>query len=232
MIVKKIIKISILIFGLLPFISWVYLYATVGLGVHVKDPLSLTLGYTTFASIPILLIFYISNIFRNSTVAKNDRAIWIVFMVLASSVIFPFYWYFHIWKDVEKPLAAQKENEIISTKRPVSKPRNYNTLFKKSLLVIYLLALISEILVVLILLNVGQNIWFRFFEISSLLLFFALMIFFIVDILRNAGLKNDQRTLWVVLVIIAHTISIPLYWYLHIWHQPEVKKMPSDLQNP
>ena len=60
-----------------------------------------------FLLIPVLWIFYIVVIIRNTTVAKNLKFLWILMLVSFHFVAFPIYWYFLMWRN-----EPQIESEI------------------------------------------------------------------------------------------------------------------------
>lgn len=61
--------------------------------------------------------------------------------------------------------------------------------------------------------------FFFLFGIFSL----ALIIFYLVHITRNDYLDIEKKFLWTVIVITLSTISMPIYWYTHIWNEKSKK---------
>lgn len=46
-----------------------------------------------------LYIFYIIHVVQDKSATSNDRVMWILLIVFLSNLVYPFYWYFRIWKD-------------------------------------------------------------------------------------------------------------------------------------
>lgn len=61
-----------------------------------------------------------------------------------------------------------------------------------------------------------------FFTIQflTILLLFGLIYRYISDIRKNATLDKDASTKWIAGLILAHIVAVPIYWYLHIWKNP------------
>lgn len=51
------------------------------------------------------------------------------------------------------------------------------------------------------------------------LIYLGLGIFYLVHIVQNKSLDNEKRILWVIVLIILNGISMPVYWYVHIWRE-------------
>ena len=41
----------------------------------------------------------------------------------------------------------------------------------------------------------------------------------IVHLLLVTRYKDDDKALWILLLVIANVVALPLYWYLNIWRQ-------------
>jgi hypothetical protein len=54
-------------------------------------------------------------------------------------------------------------------------------------------------------------------HVGTMLLMFALMVFYIVHVFKNAALKDDRRVLWAVVLFMGLPFSAPIYWWLFIW---------------
>ena len=48
-----------------------------------------------------LLIFYITNVFRNDMVTKDKKILWVVLLIFGNMIAMPIYWYIYIWKEPE-----------------------------------------------------------------------------------------------------------------------------------
>lgn len=59
----------------------------------------------------------------------------------------------------------------------------------------------------------GLHIAFMIFSV-------ALVGFYIVHAMRNRALSDTRKLIWIILFIFGAMISMPVYWYLHIWKVP------------
>lgn len=223
---KKSVKIALLIIALLPYITIGLLYAILGPNGSTKDPFLVTLGVLMFLSIPFQWIFYISNVFRNRTVAREQRAFWVVLLFFGHIAVFPFYWYLHIWKDkdVEKvpgqtmaPTVTNHVEERVVKKKALS--------YK---LIVLFLNLLPWIL--------GVSAFFLFlygplygpysntYYVLAILAFIALICvtgFSIVEMYRDKRVARNLRALWAVVLIAGAPLSFFIYWYLYIWRDSQ-----------
>lgn len=53
------------------------------------------------------------------------------------------------------------------------------------------------------------------------LFYVGLGIFYIVQVVQNNLLDTEKKLLWVAVIIILNAITMPLYWYFHIWKEPK-----------
>ena len=49
-------------------------------------------------------------------------------------------------------------------------------------------------------------------------------VIYIYHILNNSRLSEAQRISWVLLLITTAALAMPVYFYLHIWHEPPLRK--------
>lgn len=56
------------------------------------------------------------------------------------------------------------------------------------------------------------------------LFYIGLGIFYLVHIIQNSSLDTEKKILWVVVLITLNGISMPFYWYVHLWNE----KSPSN----
>ena len=54
-------------------------------------------------------------------------------------------------------------------------------------------------------------------HVGTMLLMFALAVFYIVHVFKNAALKDDRRVLWAVVLFMGLPFSAPVYWWLFVW---------------
>ena len=60
--------------------------------------------------IAALTVFYIVDIFRNSRVDKDKKALWAIVIFMGNIIAMPIYWYMYFWKEqpaADAPLPAQ-----------------------------------------------------------------------------------------------------------------------------
>jgi uncharacterized membrane protein len=65
------------------------------------------LGWLAYISLVSLIILCVVNVYKNDSVAKNQRVLWIVLLIAGNVVIFPFYWYRHIWHEPKEYIYLQ-----------------------------------------------------------------------------------------------------------------------------
>jgi len=115
---KKLAKIFLLLVSLLPIIFVISFIILFQLGILVnynEEPypvfghfinVDAVPGFVvffgiTFISIPCMLIFYITDVWRNSRVAKNQKALWTVVLLAVWQLAFPVYWYLYLWRQTK-----------------------------------------------------------------------------------------------------------------------------------
>lgn len=58
----------------------------------------------------------------------------------------------------------------------------------------------------------------------------ALMVIFIINATQNPLVSSDMKILWILLLVLAGTVTFPIYWYLYI--RPDHTPPPVPPQNP
>lgn len=51
------------------------------------------------------------------------------------------------------------------------------------------------------------------------LLYLGLIIFYLVHTVQNKFLDTEKRFLWITVLLLLNGISMPVYWYMHIWKE-------------
>ena len=51
----------------------------------------------------------------------------------------------------------------------------------------------------------------------TMLILFGLLIFYVVNVFRNALIESDKKVLWLIVIFFGNIIAMPVYWYIHIW---------------
>jgi hypothetical protein len=124
---KKLAKLALLLPVFLFFITWILLVTVYDGHVEFPHPLAYV-GLVAFGSIPLQWAFYITNVFRNKGITTTaQKVIWTWFLLGGSMLMFPFYWYFHIWKDEEsqdeaasQPVEIRKKRASILSSKPTT----------------------------------------------------------------------------------------------------------------
>jgi hypothetical protein len=96
---KRFVKILLLILNLLPFIFSFLGITIVGLAKIHAGMFFTILGILTIISIPSLIVFYVIDVLRNASIVQNKKAAWVFFLIFMNVIVFPIYWYFHIWHE-------------------------------------------------------------------------------------------------------------------------------------
>jgi len=63
---------------------------------------------------------------------------------------------------------------------------------------------------------------FRLFFLLMMGLFvlsIGLLIYFIVQVVRNKKMDSTERAIWILVFVLGGAISYPIYWYLKIWKE-------------
>jgi hypothetical protein len=53
----------------------------------------------TMLWVVVLLVVFMSNIFKNSQITKNKKMLWVAVLFFGNIIAAPIYWYLHIWSD-------------------------------------------------------------------------------------------------------------------------------------
>lgn len=195
-----------------------------------KDPFLVTLGVLMFLSIPFQWIFYISNVFRNRTVARDQRVLWIVLLLFGHIAVFPFYWYLHIWKDVEEtpaqtmaPIMTGRVEERVAEKKALS----YKLVVLFLNLLPWILGVSAFFLFLYGPLYGSYSNTYYVLAILALVVFICVTGFTIVDMYRNKRVAQNLRALWTVVLIVGSPLSFFVYWYLHVWRDSKSEVQTS-----
>lgn len=74
----------------------------------------------------------------------------------------------------------------------------------------------------------GKSLIFEHFELFfivhglMMLLQFALIAFYIVYLFKTSRVAPGQKALWAIVLFMGGPIAMPIFWYLHIWREPQV----------
>jgi hypothetical protein len=59
-------------------------------------------------------------------------------------------------------------------------------------------------------------------HVFTILLSLALAVFYIAHAVKNPKVKQDNRIIWVLVLLMGGIVAMPIYWYIHIWKEPAV----------
>ena len=222
---KKLGKILLLLISLLPISAWILLMTVFGgyVAITTEEPLSFFI-LIAFISIPVQWIFYITNVFRNTTVAKNQRVLWVMMLLFGHVLTFPFYWYFHIWQDDEKPKVEQTPTPPTTPISVISRVKSKSA--KVLLLVAGFLPVVFIVLAIYIAIfnAISNNPSISLvctFSILYWILLMCLTIFYVMDVFSNQSVPSNQRAIWAVALKIGNLVVFPFYWYTYIWNKSQ-----------
>lgn len=69
-------------------------------------------------------------------------------------------------------------------------------------------------------------------HLITMVVVFALMIFYIVNVFRNDRVEKDKKALWAIVLFMGSMIAMPVYWYFYIWKSSlETVDEPPGLLN-
>ncbi len=60
------------------------------------------------------------------------------------------------------------------------------------------------------------------------LIYLGLGIFYLVHIIQNKSLDSEKKFLWIVVLIVLNTITMPVYWFIYIWKDEPSSDFQSD----
>ena len=194
--------------------------------VTTEDLAPFIFGVLSFISIPFSILFYIWNVFRNRTVTREQRAFWIILLFFGHVAVFPFYWYLHIWKDIDvkevhgqaiAPIVPNHVEERVAGKKSLS--------YKLILLFLNMVPLIFGISSVLLLIYGPDNNTYYVLAVLAVVALVCVTGFSIIEMYKAKRVAGNLRALWAVMFIAGFPIIFFIYWYLYIWRDSE-----SELQ--
>jgi uncharacterized membrane protein len=58
-----------------------------------------------------------------------------------------------------------------------------------------------------------------------------LFIYFLILAIKDKSSKENDRILWVLLLVLVSPLAFPLYWYVRLWTNPNFSTEENDLGN-
>lgn len=62
----------------------------------------------------------------------------------------------------------------------------------------------------------------------TILLVWALIAFYMVNVFKNDRVDKDKKVLWAVVLFMGNLFAMPVYWYLYIWRDNEIPSLTSN----
>jgi hypothetical protein len=146
---------------------------------------------------------------------KQRKLLWVYFLVGGSYLVFPIYWYIHLWRKIKLPTYQATSDISGRTLNQIKKS------YKIVLLIFSLLSVILIITAILVSIFVEINTLVYTFLIVASIILLTIMAIYIIDISENKKIQKEQRILWILLLIFTNLFSTLFYWYLYIWKQPQ-----------
>ena len=100
--IRRLAKILLLVFGLLPYIYFILFFTIVGSGESTTSLFFTILFAFTVISMPSAFIFYIVNVYMNKGVIREKKHLWAALLFFGNIIVYPFYWFLYIWREPEK----------------------------------------------------------------------------------------------------------------------------------
>lgn len=173
-----------------------------------------------FILLPLLIIFYLLNLFRDQTIEKTKKIIWTYLLIAGSYLVFPAYWYNHIWR-------AKKDQQIKSNVKAGTDGSKFRTkphtpnLAKILLLIFSFLPILFGGSSIFLAFSAHVNIWTYVLGASAYASVIVLMIIYTINTFKNPRVRKDQRALWIVALVLINIVVFPFYWYFYIWNKPK-----------
>jgi hypothetical protein len=56
---------------------------------------------------------------------------------------------------------------------------------------------------------------------ATMVLVLGLMAFYIVHLFQARSVPQDRKVLWAVILFLGNVFAMPVYWYMHVWRDPQ-----------
>ena len=57
-------------------------------------------------------------------------------------------------------------------------------------------------------------------HLLTMLIIVVLLVVYVVDVFRNPRVPQDQRVMWLIVILLGGPIAMPIYWWLHMRPTP------------
>ncbi len=65
-------------------------------------------------------------------------------------------------------------------------------------------------------------VFIMFFHFATIIEIWVMIILYIIRILKDESFDQNNKILWVILIIFFSFITMPLFWYLNIWQEKDL----------
>jgi hypothetical protein len=220
-------KTTRILLGVLSFLPLVYMIVCIPIlfiypDIGIFGPnVDLFMLYALIGNIMIwpIVVCFMYNVFKNESIPKNDKPLYVLGLLFFNVFFIPFYWYSHIWN--VQPISTPKEESWI-------KPLKVNLSSRQKVLlgIMAFLPLIFMITMFFILmLSVESNVlWSEnaIYPIAYVIMFFYVLFsvwFFCRHAWKNERVPHDKRLLFVYAIFFLNIWAYPFYWYYYIYHE-------------
>lgn len=105
---NKLIKVILGLLSILTPITFILMFVFVGNGESTTNVFFIILVALTMLSFPGLMVFYICHVYKISRVNPEQKHLWAALLFFGSIVVYPIYWYLHIWREPKKEIINVK----------------------------------------------------------------------------------------------------------------------------
>lgn len=194
---------------------------------HLSDAMALLLlgsgalaGFITLGT----MFYFVYRVSQDKQLSTEQRAIWIIALVLLWLFSAPTYWYFHVWKEARRE-GAETEATLPPTEIVLTGSRTMGMLARLLLglgscagLVAGILSFATTILAIfldqhnLLLLQAALAT-----NLAGGLLLLAIIAYYVYLVYHDQQLAPEQKIMWTLILLVLAPISAPVYWYVYIW---------------
>ena len=66
-------------------------------------------------------------------------------------------------------------------------------------------------------------------HILAMLIMMVILAIYAIHLVKNKYLKDEMRIVWAILLFFGNMITMPVYWYMHIWKEPQSRVLDSTI---
>jgi hypothetical protein len=61
----------------------------------------------------------------------------------------------------------------------------------------------------------------------TMLIMLGLMVFYFIHAMKNEKLEGFEKVVWIIVLVMAGIVTMPIYWYVSIWKEGSIKLFQS-----